>query len=160
MDRGVFRMINPTRNAMPSLKSSTRIAIPLMTGVKGNILDFPFTKDGNTRFTKIHWITPLEIQFPDGWNIFKLTVVPTLQSYEGKFHFEIWDTYQLSKPKYLGRVNIDADTNDYSVELEQRYHCYRLSMLFIIHHAPQVPFYTMALENGTPYGEWRYKDVI
>lgn len=142
------------------MNSSTRITIPFMSGVKGNLLDFPFTRDGNTRFNGIKWITPVEVLFPDGFNIYKLKVVPTLQAYEGKFDFEVWDNYQLSRPKYIGKVSIDAETDNYTVEVDPMYRCYRLSMIFLIHHNPQEPFHTIAFQNATPYGEWRYKDVI
>lgn len=142
------------------MKSSTRITIPIMAGVRGSIREYPFTRDGEDRMRDIKWITPIEVQFPDGWAIFKLKIVPTLISFEGEKEFKIWDQYMMSQPRLVGTVKIDCTTETYEVTLEQRYHCYRLSMILLAHHEPQEPFYTNAFRNGTPYGEWRYKDVI
>lgn len=142
------------------MKSSTRITIPFMAGVRGNIRQYPFTRKGDELEAKINWITPIEVDFPDGWSIFDLKIVPTLIAYEGEKEFEVWDNRQLSKPKWIGTVKINCDTDSYEVKLDQRYHCYRLSMVLLVHHNPQEPFYTNAYRNQTPYGEWRYKDVI
>lgn len=142
------------------MKSSTRITIPIMSGVRGSIGEYPFTRRGTELPNPIRWITPIEVQFPDGWAIFKLKTVPTLISYEGQKEFKIWDQYMMSQPRLVGTVKIDCDTDSYEVQLEQRYHCYRLSMILLAHHNPQEPFYTNAYRNGTPYGEWRYKDEI
>lgn len=142
------------------MKSSTRITIPFMTGVRGCIQQYPFTRKGNELDAKINWITPIEVQFPDGWSIFDLKIAPTLISYVGEKNFEVWDKRQLNKPRLIGTVNINCDTGIYEVNLDQRYHSYRLSMILLAHHTPQEPFYTNALRNQTPYGEWRYKDVV
>lgn len=142
------------------MKSSTRMAIPVMHGVHGTFDAFPFTRNGANRIKKIHWITPMEIQWPDGWAIFKLSIVPRLQLYEGQFSFEIWDNYMMSQPRWVGRVKVDATTDTYEIELLPKFRCYRLTMLLLAHHEPQEPFYTNAFRNGTPYGDWRYKDVI
>lgn len=147
------------RGVLGMIKSSTRIAIPLMSGVRGCIDQYPFTPDGS-KLKPIHWLTPMEIQYPDGWAIFKLKTVPTLMLYEGKKEFEIWDEYMMSKPRFVGRVKIDCDTHQYEVELEQRYHCFRLTMLLLAHHQPQEPFESIAYQNNTPYGEWVYKDTV
>ncbi|ABY63163.1 virion structural protein [Pseudomonas phage 201phi2-1] len=142
------------------MKSSTRITIPIIHGVNGCIMDFPFTRQGETRLAPIKWITPIEVEYPDGWAIFKLKTVPTLILYEDHKEFEIWDQYMMSKPKLVGRVKINCTTDYYEVELEPKYRCFRLSMILLVHHNPQEPFYTNAFRNRTPYGEWRYKDVI
>lgn len=142
------------------MKSSTRIAIPIMNGVHGCLDAFPFTRQGADHIAGIQWITPIEIEWPDGWAIFNISIVPRLQRYVDQFEFEIWDTRQLSKPKYLGKVKIDSTTDSYVVELEPRYRCYRLTMILLAHHTPQEPFYTNAFRNGTPYGEWRYRNVL
>lgn len=140
--------------------SSTVITIPLFAGVKGGVFDSPETRDGTSVTGEVHWLVPMEVDFPDGWAIFNLSVVPRKQPYRGQFEFEIWDSYQLSVPKYMGKLKIDAETNTYEVELEQRYHCYRLTMRLTAIHTAREPNETLAFRNGTPYGEWKYKDVI
>lgn len=140
--------------------ASTVVTIPLYPGVSGDLLAYPDTKLGTQVTGKIHWIVPVEIQFPDGWAIFKVRFRPKLHKYEGNIEFEIWDKYQLSTPKYMGKVKINCADNSYEVEMDQRYHCYRLSALFTLTHSPQEPFRSNAYRNQTPYGDWRYKDII
>lgn len=140
--------------------ASTVVQIPLYPGVRGNILDYPSTKNGTDITSKINWITPLEVQYPDGWAIFKIKTVPTLHAYRDHIEFEMWDQYMMSRPRFIGRVKINCNDGSYVVELEQRYHCSRLTLLLTIYHSPQEPFYTNAFRNRTPYGEWRFKDVI
>jgi hypothetical protein len=140
--------------------ASTVVSIPLYPGVKGDLFESPWTKDGGKVNGKVHWVVPLEIQFPDGWAIFNTSVVPALQNYTGKFEFEIYDKYQLAVPKYMGKVIIDSTDDTYEIQLEQRYHCYRLTMMLTVFHTPQEPNETNAYRVGVPYGDWRYKDVI
>ncbi len=142
------------------MKSSTRITIPIVHTIHGSIREYPFTRQGQDRMAVIKWITPIEVQAPDGWGIFKLKTVPTLIAFEGEKEFKIWDQYMMSKPKLVGTVKIDCVSETYEVELEPTYRCFRLSMILLAHHTPQEPFYTNAFRNRTPYGEWRYKDVI
>ena len=142
------------------MTSSTKITIPLYPGVKGSLLEAPWTRKGTEVTQPIHWIVPMEIQWPDGWNIFNISVVPKLHAYKGQIEFEIYDKYQLAQPKYMGRVKIDCDTDTYEIQLEQRYHCYRLTAVFILTHAPQEPNERLAFQAGVPYGDWRYKDQI
>lgn len=140
--------------------ASTVISIPLYAGVKGNIFESPWTQQGTDVTGKVHWLVPLEVQFPDGWAIFKLRVVPHLQAYRGQFEFEIYDKYMLSQPKYMGKVKINAEDDTYEVQLEPRYHCYRLTMMLTAFHTPQTPVETNAFRNSTINGDWKNKDVI
>ena len=140
--------------------ASTVVSIPLYPGVKGDLFESPWTKDGGKVTGKVHWVVPLEVQFPDGWAIFNTSVVPALQAYRDTFEFEIYDKYQLAKPKYMGKVKINAVDDTYEVQIEPRYHCYRLTMMLTAFHTPQEPNETNASRVGVPYGDWRYKDVI
>lgn len=142
------------------IKSSTVVSIPFYAGIKGNLLEAPWTTRGTEVQGKIHWVVPLEVQYPDGWAIFKVRVVPRMSAYRDNIVFEVWDKYMLSKPKLVGKVKINANDNTYEVELEPRYHCMRLTMMLTLIHTPQEPFETNAYRNSTPYGDWSYKDKI
>lgn len=141
------------------IKSSTRLALPLVHGVSGCVDAFPFTQTG-TPVPPIKWLTPMEVQYPDGWNIFRLHTTPTLMLFEGFKVFEIWDHYMLPKPRLVGRVKINCDANTYEVELERRYRCFKLTLLVLAHHQPQEPFEPLSLQNNTPFGEWVFRNAV
>lgn len=140
--------------------ASTVITIPLYAGVKGNLFESPETRNGSPLKGKVHWLCPMEVLFPDGFNAFKLTFVPKLQAYRDTFEIEVYDKYQLAQPKYMGKVKINAVDDTYEVQLEPRYHCYRLTMRLTAVHTPQEPHEANAFRNSTPHGDWRYKDKI
>jgi hypothetical protein len=141
-------------------KSSTVVSIPLYPGVKGNLLESPSTQMGTEITTKIHWVVPTEISWPDGWGIHNLVMVPKLAAYTGILEFKIYDSYQLAHAKYMGCVKINSEDDSYEVQMEQQYHRYRLTAMFTITHVAREPNEALAYRVGVPYGDWRYKDVI
>lgn len=142
------------------MTASTVVSIPLYPGVKGDLFAAPWTKTGTQVTGKVHWVVPLEVQFPDGWAIFNVGVVPAMSAYRDIIEFEIYDKRQLAKPYYMGKVKINAVDDTYEVQLEPRFHCYRLTMMLTAIHTPQEPNEALAYRVGVPYGDWRYKDVI
>lgn len=141
-------------------KSSTVVTIPLYPGVRGSLIEAPWTQRGDALTQKIYWVVPMGLSWPDGWGIFNLKLVPSLAAYTGIVEFKLWDVYQLAQPKYMGCIKIDSADDSYVVELEQAYHKYRLTAAFTITHHPREPNEALAFRNGTPYGEWQYKDQI
>lgn len=120
-------------------KTTTVVSIPLYPGVKGSLLEAPWTQKGTEVTEKIYWVTPREVAWPDGWNIFNIEVTPTYLAYTGILEFELWDKYKLAVPKYMGKVKINSADDTYEVQLEQRYHGYRLTAMFILTHSPRQP---------------------
>lgn len=141
-------------------RASTIVDIPLYHGVTGSLIESPWTQSGQPLTQKIHWVVPMEISWPDGWGISNFSIVPRLASYVDLIEFKIYDKRQLAVPKYIGSVKIDSADDNYEIYLEPQYRKYRLSISFSITHVPREPNESFAFANGTPYGEWKYKDQI
>lgn len=141
-------------------RASTVVDIPLYHGVTGSIIESPWTQRGTKLTQKIHWVVPMEVSWPDGWGICNLSIVPKLHAYVGELEFKIYDKRQLAVPKYLGSVKINSEDDSYVIHLEPQYRKYRLSISLSITHVPREPNESFAYANGTPYGEWAFKDQI
>lgn len=140
--------------------SSTRVSIPLYHGVKGPLLHSTWTQRGDELNKQIHWVVPLEVQWPDAWGIFNVRMVPSMHAYTGEFQFEIWDRVQLPKPKLIGRVTINSEDDTYAVHLEPGFYHYRLTAMLILLHSPQEPHENLAYITRTPNSDWHNKDEI
>lgn len=141
-------------------KASIRIVIPLYNGVGGQIDKNFYSTDGQYDKRKVYWLVPSQVYGPGGASMYKVKVVPTLQTYQGEFEFNVWDKQLQAKPLLVATIKFNVDTNSYVVSVTERYACLRLVMELNMIRAPIEPCQSLAFRNQTPYGQWEFKDNI
>ncbi|AEH03688.1 virion structural protein [Pseudomonas phage PhiPA3] len=138
---------------------TVRVVIPLYKGVRGNLKQFFYSRNGEFDKRFVWWITPIACYMPDGLAVGELKTVPTVSRYEGQIEFEVWDKLRRATPKLVAKVKIDADDDTYEVELEDYYMTQRLQLEFNLHQSNTV-HESQAFRNKTHHGDWSYRDKV
>ena len=140
--------------------SAQRIIIPMYHGIRGNLKEFFYSRDGNLKPDEVFWLVPVAVFTPDGLNVFEFKTIPTTSRYEGDLEFEVWDKLRNSIPKKVAVVKVNAVDDTYVVEVAERYMKNRFTMEFNLIVANREPDPALLFRNNTHHGNPKYKDKL
>ncbi|BEG72507.1 hypothetical protein [Pseudomonas phage PA1C] len=140
--------------------SAQRVIIPMYHGVKGDLKQFFYSRDGNLKLTEVFWLVPVAVFTPDGLNVFEFKTIPTTARYENNLTFEVWDKLRNSTPKLVATVKIDTIADTYVVEVSERYMKNRFTMEFNLIIANREPDPALLYRNNTHHGDIHYKGKL
>lgn len=140
--------------------SAQKVIIPLYQGIKGDLKEFFYSKDGALDRGKVYWLVPIAAFTPDGIPVGEIKTIPTFERYEGNFELVLWDKLRQATPKKVATIFVDALTDSYQVVVEERYMHLRLVMELNLTLANNEVNQALLYRNNTHHGDPAYKDKL